>query len=262
MIMKKVNYHTHSFYCQHAYGTIEQIVEEAIKLKIDILGFSEHSIFINNSISRMNLESYHNYLNDIKYCKEKYKDQIVIKSGLEIDYFPMFKKFYKKLRNDVDYLALSVHYFDYDEFNMKNYKVNKIKSRADLIKYQDYMIDGIRSGLFSFICHPDIFLKSITDFNDDVKMVSINIIKEANEFNLPLELNANGMRRGKFYNEDNELRYYYPRLEFFKLVKELNGRVIINSDSHSISYLYDKKVEEAYKMAKDLKLDIVYELDS
>ena len=36
------NYHTHTFRCQHANGTVEDYVREAIAKGFDILGMSDH----------------------------------------------------------------------------------------------------------------------------------------------------------------------------------------------------------------------------
>ena len=36
------NYHTHTYRCNHATGTIEDYVKEAIKANIDEIGISDH----------------------------------------------------------------------------------------------------------------------------------------------------------------------------------------------------------------------------
>jgi histidinol-phosphatase (PHP family) len=39
----RTNYHTHHGICGHAFGTAEMYIKEAIKNKVKILGFSDHS---------------------------------------------------------------------------------------------------------------------------------------------------------------------------------------------------------------------------
>ena len=41
--MSLVNYHTHTFLCEHATGTIDDYIASAIDTGIEELGFSDHS---------------------------------------------------------------------------------------------------------------------------------------------------------------------------------------------------------------------------
>ena len=38
----KANYHTHTYRCQHAYGSEREYIEAAIRMGIAELGFSDH----------------------------------------------------------------------------------------------------------------------------------------------------------------------------------------------------------------------------
>ena len=40
--MKKINFHTHTFHCTHAIGTVDEYCQKAAELDFIALGFSEH----------------------------------------------------------------------------------------------------------------------------------------------------------------------------------------------------------------------------
>ena len=85
--MKKVNYHTHTTRCLHAVGKDEDYVISAIENGLHTLGFSDHAPYEDNRYGlRMQYNELDDYFNSINSLKEKYKDKIDIKIGLEIEY--------------------------------------------------------------------------------------------------------------------------------------------------------------------------------
>ena len=92
-----------------------------------------------------------------------------------------------------------------------------------------------------------------------MQKVSRIIIEAAIKNNCLLEINANGARRGKILNENNEERWIYPRLEFWKIVSNeyRNAQVIISDDAHTIKDLHDNATLGMYKFAKELNLNVV-----
>ena len=89
--MRKTNYHTHTYRCMHAGGSDEEYVLAAIKGGYEEIGFSDHSPWRYDSDfvahMRMSLSQFDDYYSSIMTLKEKYKDQISIKIGLECEYF-------------------------------------------------------------------------------------------------------------------------------------------------------------------------------
>ena len=83
------NFHTHTSRCMHASGKDEEYVLAAIEAGYEVLGFSDHtpwkydSDFVANM--RMPLSQFDEYYQSISSLKEKYKDQIEIKIGLECE---------------------------------------------------------------------------------------------------------------------------------------------------------------------------------
>ena len=72
----KANYHTHSEYCGHAEGTLEDYIEKACSFHMDSLGFAEHGPFPGNPFGmRMDFNTLPDYVNELKSLKEKYKNK-------------------------------------------------------------------------------------------------------------------------------------------------------------------------------------------
>lgn len=85
----KTNYHTHTTRCMHAVGDDEDYVRSAIKGGFQELGFSDHGPWKYHtdfvSDIRMLPEDLPEYIESIRALKEKYRNQISIKIGLEYE---------------------------------------------------------------------------------------------------------------------------------------------------------------------------------
>ena len=157
------NYHTHTFRCGHAHGEDEEYVKAAIKYGYKELGFSDH-IFYHNLPQpgiRQNESDYDDYVASITFLKNKYKDKLKILIGYESEYQPSFHNFYLNLliEGKIEYLILgnhcfidnSGHYIWYNSF---------CNDKQHLNMYITNTIEGMKSGLFAYVAHPDIILNS------------------------------------------------------------------------------------------------------
>ena len=105
----KYNYHTHTSRCFHAKGSDEDFVKTAIEAGFDEIGFADHSPWPFESYvsgMRMTTDELLQYCQSIKALKEKYKDRISVKLGLECEYFPKYIPWLKKAidENETDYI--------------------------------------------------------------------------------------------------------------------------------------------------------------
>ena len=246
----KYNLHTHSFYCGHGEGKIEDYASYAEEKGFELLGFSEHAPFPDNIFhsTRMNYSQISDYLADVDRARERHN--MTILKGFECDYLPAYKDYFEDLREHVDYLITGTHYMISD-YRISN-PFDGSMTKEDLFIYANSTIKAMESGLFSFVCHPDVFL-SHYPFDEDAKSVSRDIITLSVELNLPLEVNANGI--AKSHNEG--LDYYrYPRKEFFSLASSLGAVFVKNSDAHKVANL-DKYSAELDAFIKELDLDML-----
>ncbi len=242
------NYHSHSKWCRHGQGDVEDIVIEAISKGYTEFGISEHIPYPKDLDYRIKLSEMDEFISQIDHVKRKYKDKIKILKGLECEYYPEFHEHYIDLKEkyNLDYLCLGQHF---EDISMENCFFN-VASENDIITYEKKLMAGIDSNLFDFVVHPDLFLNDY-HFSKQALETSKNILQKCENINLPLEINANGIR----YNRG------YPSKDFWKLSQNYKITTIINSDCHFLEEIYDKNMESAYEMAKDLNIKITEKLN-
>ena len=82
----KVNLHNHTKLCNHASGEIEEYIIQAIQNGTKYFGFSDHAPMDYDPKYRMSFNDMPIYEKDILELKERYKDDIEILLGYEVDY--------------------------------------------------------------------------------------------------------------------------------------------------------------------------------
>jgi len=245
------------YLCRHAIGTVEDYVKSAIANGLTVLGMSDHGPFeeLKDRSIRMRPNEFPIYLSECDEAIRKYSDRIKIYKGLEIEYFQGHEAHYAKLLSQLDYLALGQHYIP-STIGLNGLKsVYTLSKPEDLLIYASTLEQAIASGHFKFVCHPDLMLFGYGAFDEYAKQCSIRIIEAAVKYDVPLEINANGIRRGMFRSPEG-IRYIYPRQEFWELVKAYQGKVIISSDAHDPSQIFDKAIPEAYEFAARLGIEV------
>lgn len=258
--MLKANYHTHTKRCGHASGEDEEYVLEAIGYGYQYLGFSDHAMLpgFSQPYTRGEFSLFDDYVDSINALREKYKDRIQIYLGFEAESFPDYFPFFKEqLSNGVlDYLILGNHSaMDSNKKIYANFKT--IHSASQLYLYRDLAIQAMSSGLFSCFAHPDYFLSSIADFDSDCRKVSVDLIKAAIAYDIPLEVNVAGIRNGK-KKIGNTMRWLYPTDFFFSLASKYHAKCILGMDAHAPSQLVDDSaIFEAVRFSKEHGLRMV-----
>lgn len=230
------NYHTHTKRCRHATGEDREYVEAAIKAGFEEIGFSDHSpmLFSNDHIStfRMYVEEAEDYANSIKQLKEEYKNQISIKLGFELEYYPqLFENTLSFLKQfDYDYLILGQHYTDNEFEDYAHYTGRATSNPIHLDKYINQALAGIKTGEFAYIAHPDLI-----NFTGDKKLYVEKMTyfcEELKALNCPLEFNMLG-----FSQKRN-----YPNKTFWDIVAQVKNDVIVGFDAHSPESLTNKSI--------------------
>lgn len=242
------NYHAHSKWCRHGEGDVEDIILKAIDSGYTEFAISEHVPYPIDLGGRILLSELDDFIRELDFVKDKYKNKISILKGLECEYFEEYHDHYTFLQNkyNLDFLCLGQHF---EKINMKK-NFFLVSNNEDILSYEKHLIKGMKSGLFSFVAHPDLYLNSI-NFNEQAKKTAKNILRTAEELNIPLEINANGIRykRG------------YPSKEFWKESLNFNITTLINSDSHFLNEIYDNNIKKAYEEAKKLNINITEKLN-
>ena len=284
------NYHTHTYRCGHAIGSEEDMVLSAIKLGIKELGFSEHvplphyrrfllkslshsltdlhsilscikSIILNGPGMRMPYQTRFEHETIVKDLKSQYVHQIKIYQGYECEYFKEYIPYYKKLleNHEVDYLILGNHFDKYPIHNCY-YGKNNISDKM-LLDYRDDVIQAIHTGLFSYIAHPDLFLQGRTHFDNLCEEITYDICQEAKKYNIPLEINAGGIRKGLIKMDGKEV-YPYTNDYFFQIAAKLGNDIIIGIDAHHPHHFNKEIIEQLNKFAETNNLHIINKIQT
>ncbi len=231
-MLKRRNYHTHTFRCKHAIGTVEDFLEAGVSQGIIEIGITDHTPFPDNRWLgvRMSMDELPDYVAEIEDARVKYDDVKILK-GMECEYVAEYHSFFEDVllgQYSFDYLIGAVHWA-----SVKGDWVNCASLTShDLRYFADYTIATMESGLFAFIAHPDIFGLSGLSWNSESIACSRDILSAASELNMPLEINGYGLRKESLIDADNVERQPYPLAEFWELASEYNITVVCNSDAH------------------------------
>ena len=255
------NYHTHTSRCGHAFGADEDYVREAIKCGIKRLGFSDHIILpqgFSQPGIRGDYDRYKDYLESIRYLKNKYKNQFDIIVGFEAEYFPELLDYYKQILNDdIDYLIMGQHCGMIN--GMFKWYFSKQGTIEQVKEYVDDTIAGLKTGLFKYLAHPDLFMQFFDEWSPELEKESRRLLKACEELNIPIEINICGMRRSNY----DGVHRSYPNIHFFKLVRDYNLKVVLAVDAHDPSHFNLIDIERGFAFAEEVgvKIDLDYSID-
>jgi len=245
----RVDIHNHTVLCNHATGSTEEYIKKAIELQIDVFGFSEHAPMHFDEKYRLQIQEKEFYENTILYLKEKYKKDITLILGYEVDYLQGDYILSEILNAKVDYLIGSVHFlqqngdtwgFDNPEF-IGQYKNKNIDTIWE--EYFQAITQMAHSGKFDIVGHLDL----IKVFNylpkKNIKSIAYPSLKAIKKANMVVEINAAGYRK--------PVKQQYPSKELLELCYELDIPITFSSDAHSIEQV-GFKYEQASLLAKEI----------
>lgn len=231
--MNRTNFHTHTKRCHHAIGADEEFVVKSIENRYGILGFSDHCCWKYNtkyqSRMRMSVSDFRGYKNSILDLREKYKDYIDIRLGMEAEYFPKYMDWMLDfcIEENIEYLILGNHFFRSDEFGC-------YYGRCPNNRIADYFEDcihGMESGMYAYLAHPELILRG-QSWSDEIEMGFHRVCQKAKELDFPLEYNVLGMQMN--YKMGYEM---YPNKKFWNIASLYHNKAIIGMDAHQVSDL-------------------------
>ena len=201
--IQKEIFHVHTRRCKHAGEEQDyEYVEKAIELGAARIVFTDHCPFPENPFrSRMEMEQLPEYLSSMRRLKKEYASRIEVLAGLEVEYLPSFEKYYKELKGsgEFDLLMLGQHMYEHENGTWSFMDEDKTDEYVGLCKA---MVEGMRTGLFDIIAHPDRAFKRHKSWNPDMTCASRKVITEAIKHGLWLEKNYSSMQHEFQYWEE------------------------------------------------------------
>lgn len=249
------NYHTHTYRCSHASGTEEEYIKTAIENGIKIMGFSDHIPLIfpdgHQSKYRVQYDDAKDYIDTIKELREKYKEKIKIHIGFEMEYYPLyFDKMLEFAREyGAEYLILGQHFIrnEYPNGVLCSGRDNDEKL---LVEYVDTIIEGMKTGVFLYVAHPDMFLYNESE--EIYRREAERLCFAAKEMDIPLEINLLGIYGNR----------HYPNKLFWEQAGKVGCKVILGFDAHSANRAYDgESLKIAQALVKKYKLNLIDEIE-
>ena len=239
------DYHIHSEYSDDSVEPMEAIIESAIEKNISEICFTDHvdyDIKIDHDIFRqMNDEekvryekvlnvNYPDYFKEIEILKNKYKDRIIIKKGLEFGIQTHTVEKFRNLFNsyDLDFIILSCHQSDNKEFWNYAYQEGKTEDEYNLGYYQEIYSCIHQYNDYSVLGHLDLiqrYNKKRYPFEKSKDIIT-EILKKIIKENKGIEVNTSSFAY--------KLEDLTPSRDILSLYYELGGKIItIGSDAHN-----------------------------
>ena len=256
------NYHSHTERCGHAWGTDDEFVQAAIEAGYTTLGISEHTPWPFrdgyqeiDKRERMSMEGFESYLADMQALKERYKDQMEIKIGLECEDFPQYFDWLKTVRPQLDYLLLGVHCSQFDEHLTHYYARHNTREQVE--EYLRCTLSGMETGLFAYLAHPDLCLADNPDYDDVCKEAVHSICRKAKELDMPLEYNLYGVDKQA---RGRQKGLGYPCKLFWEAAADHGCTAIIGVDAHRPIHFERQRYLDAQEYLLSLGLTLTEEI--
>ena len=227
------NYHTHTYRCHHAEGSEAEYIENAVQGGLKILGFTDHTPY---GIPfpqpfRMTPEELPGYVQTLRALAERYRDQIKILTGVEVEYYPgHFPAHLDFLReNGVQYMILGQHFLGNETGEPSSARATE--DVGILERYVEQSAEGLRTGAFTYFAHPDLI--HFVGSGDVYARQMRRLCEAAKETDTPLEINLLGIRDSR----------HYPDERFWAVAGEVGNAVVLGSDAHAPGDVCDSASE-------------------
>ncbi len=244
------NYHTHTWRCHHAVGTEEEYVERAIECGLQILGFSDHTPMPYDggfvSDSKMTFDQVEDYVDTVLCLRDKYRADIEIHLGLEVEYYP---KYFDKLMSmlsdyPMEYFILGQHFLGNQVGDV--FCMAPTDREEDIKRYSAQVREAMATGKFLYLAHPDVIQYIGPDEIYDRYMR--DICEDAKRLHIPLEINLLGAEEDR----------HYPNPGFWRIAGEVGNDVILGSDAHTPQAVYrPEALKKAEKLVDSFGLKLI-----
>ena len=271
------DYHVHTCYSDDSEYPMEEVVKDAISLGLEEICFTDH---VDYGVKRdwddprgmlyrrggpgepehMALANvdYPRYVAEIAALKEKYRDQITLKMGMEFGMqahtIPQYEKLYSAW--PVDFILLSVHQVEDREFWTQDFQRGRTQAEYNLRYYEELLALVQQYRNYSVLGHMDLISRYDRAGSfpfERIRPIVTEILKTVIADGKGIEVNTSSHRYG--------LHDLTPSIDILRLYHGLGGRIItIGSDSHRKEYL-GAHIQSTMEMIKDLGYIEIYTFD-
>ncbi|RUP48976.1 Polymerase/histidinol phosphatase-like protein [Jimgerdemannia flammicorona] len=275
------SHHSHSGqFCSHASGILEDIVLEAIRKGFKIYGLSEHmpryaptelypeEIEANLSVADL-YAKFESFLTEARRLQEKYRSQITLLVGTEIEYItPSYKSHIKAFlaKHTIDYVVGSLHHvngipidFSKELYTQALASISHDGNASLPVLFERYfneqyeMLVAVRPDV---VAHFDLIriFEPVKGMNV-TKSVWQSMVRNADfviGYGGLFELNSRAWKKG--------LVDAYPQRDILKYIISRGGKLTLSDDSHGpadVGMYYDR----LYNYLEIMEITTLYHLD-
>ncbi len=231
-----IDYHLHTKASRDGTGDFVDFIKEAMKKRIDEIGFSEHLL---DSPARPT-DFMDGYVQ--RFLEVKKDSDIPIRLGAEVDYFPDQTETIRELlrKYPFDYVIGSIHFLD--NWPVDSFKQMELYFKRDILQvYKDYF-GTVRmlceSRLFDTLGHADVVKIFGFKPNCDITAMLEENADAIAENDICVEINTAGLER--------RCAEIYPSKQFLELLKKRDVPITLGSDAHrpqDVGRSFDKAFE-------------------
>jgi histidinol-phosphatase (PHP family) len=241
------DYHTHSWRCGHATGTMREYVEAAIRAGIGEIGLTDHLYLYFLPLSERNPEwampeeQYDEHYREMLALRDEYRDRINVRVAIEADYAEGHEDELLAIlaRYEFDYVLGSVHYMDGWMIdapeNAGRYREEVV---ADIFRrYFRRLQQAMRLGAFDLIAHFDLPKKFGLLPEEDLTAVVGETLDVAADTGVALEISTAGLRK--------PVGEIYPSPVIVREMAKRQIPVSLSSDAHApaeVGHGYDRSI--------------------
>lgn len=255
------DYHVHTEFSDDSTYSMEQVLKDAIEMKMDEICFTDHVDYgikddwdSGKPIRYRGKDPFANvdypvYEARIKELQKQYEKQISIKMGMEFGIqthtIPKYEALFQKY--PFDFIILSIHQVEDKEFWTQDFQRGKSQEEYNR-RYYEEMLDVVKGYQnYSVLGHMDLITRydenGIYPFKEVEPIIS-EILKIVIQNGRGIELNTSYHRYG--------LKDTTPSIDILKRYRELGGEILtIGSDSHCPEQL-GTYIESAGQLLKSL----------
>ena len=243
------DYHVHTEFSNDSIYPMEEVVKDAISLGIKDICFTDHVDYgpyrdwddprgikyrpgdegEPEQVALTNVD-YGKYFSMIEKLREKYKDKIAVKAGMEFGVqthtIPQYEKLFRSY--PFDFIILSIHQAGDQEFWTNEFQNGRTQQEYNEGYYKELLSVVQNYHNYSVLGHMDLIVRydsyGVYPF-EKLKPLLTEILKTVIADGKGIEVNTSNVRYG--------LKDSTPGKDILLLYKELGGKIItLGSDSH------------------------------
>lgn len=250
-----IDYHTHSYRCGHASGTVEEYVDRAVELGLKEIGLSDHFFFYflprekRDPRWAMAEADFPAHYDEMCEVRGSMRDTINVRVGVEVDYVPGHGEDLSRALApyEFDYILGGIHFLD--GWMIDDAAEAERFDGADLVdiyrRYYQSMQQGVRERAFDVVAHFDLPKKFGSTAPEATRGIVAETLDCIRDHGVAIEVSTAGLRK--------PVREMYPAVDVLREIRARHIPIVLSSDAHDPS-----EVGHAFDQALELLMDLEF----